>query len=201
MLKTVFNGEEIIHRLLWAIVKEQAEEVEQRQEGWFNPSVVARVFAYHTVEAYLNYVGERIAPEIWKKERKYFSNEPYRGALGKLHKIMDLVALPWTPHDRPLKTILELKEVRDLIAHGKAEKLRGEVVHPFGTDAPHPVSMLNEKVVTKDTLVLVLTDVESFLNDIQKRAKPLLKVVDAWFLDEALQGTTRHSSNWTTLNH
>lgn len=201
MLKTVFDGEEIIHRLLWRIVKEQAEEAEKRQEGWFNPGVVARVFAYHTVEAYLNYVGERIAPEIWKDERNYFRNEPYRGALGKLRKIMDLVALPWTPDDKPLKTILERKEIRDLIGHGKAEKLRGEAIHPPDTEAPFPVSRLREIVAPKDTLALMLSDVEGFLNELQKRARPLLKVKDVWFGDEALQGPGWYSSPSTSLNH
>jgi len=51
MLKSTFEGEEIIHRMLWGIVKEQAKEALEREEGWFNPSVVARVFAYNTVEA------------------------------------------------------------------------------------------------------------------------------------------------------
>jgi hypothetical protein len=82
MLKTVFDGEEIIHRMLWEVVKEQVEVAQARQEGWFSPSMVARVFAYHTVEAHLNYVGERIAPEIWQDEWNYFRKEPYRGALG-----------------------------------------------------------------------------------------------------------------------
>lgn len=57
MLRTSFSGEELTHRLLWRIVKEQAKEAQERAEGWFYPSVVARVFAYHTVEAHLNYVG------------------------------------------------------------------------------------------------------------------------------------------------
>ncbi len=71
-LRTEFAGEEITHRLLWQIAKEQVEEGLERETGWFNPSVVARVFAYHTVEAHLNYVGERIAPEIWEMNATSF---------------------------------------------------------------------------------------------------------------------------------
>jgi hypothetical protein len=127
MLKTDFNGEQLMHRLLWRIVKEQAKEAQERAEGWLYPSIVARVFAYHTVEAHLNYVGERIAPDIWRDERNYFRNEPYRGALGKMHKVMDLVGLPWEANTRPLKTVLELKDIRDLIAHSKPERLQSTV--------------------------------------------------------------------------
>lgn len=199
MLKTTFEGEELTHRLLWEIVEVHSKEALARQEGWFYPSVVARVFAYHTVEAYLNYVGERIAPEIWKDERKYFQKDPYRGALGKLRQVMDLVALDWTPNDRPLKTILELKEIRDMIAHGRPEKLEGEKLHPLDTDAPYPVSTLRERIAPKDTLGAVVPDVEAFLNAIQIRAKPLLKKQDLWFGDEALRGPSWYSSHLTTL--
>jgi hypothetical protein len=47
------------------------------------------VFGFQTVEAYLNFVGERLAPEIWDDERNYFRREPYRGWDGKLRKVMD----------------------------------------------------------------------------------------------------------------
>jgi hypothetical protein len=34
------------------------------------------VFAFHTIEGYVNFIGERIAPEIWQDEEKYFKNCP-----------------------------------------------------------------------------------------------------------------------------
>jgi hypothetical protein len=200
MLRTEFDGEEITHRRLWDIAKGQVKEAQERKEGWFNPSVVARVFAYHAVEVHLNYVGERIAPEIWQDERNYFRNEPYRGALAKMRKVMDLVGLPWTPEKRPLKTVLELKLIRDLIAHGKAEKLQRTVVHPMDTDAPCPPSTLRELAASKETLAIVLPDVEEFLDAIQQRAKPLLKVEDIWFGDAALQGPGWYMGHKATCN-
>jgi hypothetical protein len=204
MLQTTFNGEELTHRVLWRVVLEQAEETDkrlkqERNEKWIYPSIVSRVFAYNTVEAYLNYVGERIAPEIWVDEWNYFRNEPYRGAFGKLRKIMDLVGLPWTPADRPLKTVLELKEIRDLIAHGKPEKLQGTVIHARGTLAPYPASTLRTMAASRDLRLVILPDVESFLDDIQRRAKPLLKVEDVWFNDYALFGPSSHGMHSTTL--
>lgn len=200
MLRTEFEGEEFTHRLLWRIVKEQAEEAEVRTEGWFSPGLVAHVFGYHTVEAYLNYVGERIAPGEWKDERSYFKKEPYRGALGKLRKVMDLTAVPWKPEDRPLATILKLKDIRDLIAHGKPEKFSGEVFHPMETLAPYPVSGFHRVVESKDTLNVLLQDVEAFLDEIQKRARPLLKVRDVSFGESALRGPSSHCSLSTRLD-
>lgn len=200
MLKTEFAGEEIIHRILWRIVREQVKEAQDRREGWFYPSLIAQVFAFHTVEAYLNYVGERIAPEVWKDERNFFRREPYRGAEGKLRMVLDTVGIAWAPDERPLHTVLELKHVRDLIAHGKPEKFSGTVVHEMDTSMPYPSSELKAVALSKEKLSVTLTDVEEFLNSIQVRARPLLKVDDVWFRDEALQGPYSHVVSGTTLH-
>lgn len=187
MLKTEIQSEEIVHPLLWNIAEDQIIDAQGGQERWLDRSIIARVFAYHTVEAYLNYVGERIAPEIWQDERNYFRREPYRGAEGKLRCVMDLVRLPWTPDERPLKTILGLKYFRDLIAHGKSEKLSETVIHPMGTRAPDLISELRGIARQRDTLEMVSPDVEEFLDAIHIRAKPLLKDKDLWFGDKALK--------------
>jgi hypothetical protein len=89
MLKTTSAGETFPHRLLWEIVEEQARLATERERDWSKPALVAMVFGFHTVEAYLNFVGERLAPEIWDDERNYFRREPYRGWDGKLRKVMD----------------------------------------------------------------------------------------------------------------
>lgn len=47
------------------IVEEQAKIAQERERDWSRNTLVALVFAFHTVEAYPNYVGEKLAPEIW----------------------------------------------------------------------------------------------------------------------------------------
>lgn len=100
MLKTTYEGEELIHRLLWRIVEQNAAIALGQAEGSFFPVLISQMFAFHTIEARMNFVGERIAPEIWKGERDYFRNEPYRGWDGKLRKVMELVGLTSEPHRR-----------------------------------------------------------------------------------------------------
>ncbi|MGA8313238.1 MAG: hypothetical protein WB755_24655 [Terriglobales bacterium] len=198
-MRTTSEGEEILHRVLWQIVEEESQRSAAIQQGWFNPAVVAMVFAFHTVEAYMNYVGERLAPEIWKDERNYFRKEPYRGWDGKLRKVMDLVGLSLAPEDRPLKTILELRDVRDLIAHGKAEKLTGEVAHPAGTEAPAPVSTVRQMVIPEGKLGAALADVEQFLNQIHQLARTKVDVSDVWFGVHPLRGPSEYVVRSTTL--
>jgi hypothetical protein len=158
------------------------------------------VFAFHTVEAYLNYVGGKLAPEIWPNERKCFSKVPYCGFEGKLRKVMELVGLEWEVEaaKRPLQTILELKNLRDKIAHGKSEKLVGEVLHRNDELSPFPVLTKRSLVTLKEKLAPVLPDVEEFLNLIQVRAQPMVKR-DVWFRKEALRGPKTYSVGGTTL--
>jgi len=58
---------------MWEIVEEQAALAEERDKGWSNPALIAMEFAFHTVEAYLNLVGEYLAPDVWRDERNLFS--------------------------------------------------------------------------------------------------------------------------------
>jgi hypothetical protein len=199
MLKTTVNGQSLLHRELWRVVEMQAKLSDERKVGSFYTDLVAMVFAFHTVEAYLNFVGGHLAPEIWKDERNYFRNKPYRGFEGKLRKVMELVGLPWSePADRPLKTVLELKELRDLIAHAKPEKFKDPVYHPAGTEPPLPlvVPTLNQ-LVTEQTRSVAVVDVEQFLDDIHCLAKP--RVNDVWFGSRALRGPSYYISHTTQL--
>lgn len=179
-----YEAEDFPHRLMWKIVEEQVRIADGREEGWSNPALVAMVFAFHTLEAYLNVVGERVAPEIWQDERNFFRKEPYRGWDGRLRKVMELVGLPQLPQDRPLKTILELKELRDLIAHGKAERLSGDAE---GADPSYPIFTLRSLFTPKDKMTRAVHDVEQLIGQIHMRAGA--KVSDPLFSDEeALQG-------------
>jgi len=67
-----YEGVEYTHRVLWKVVQDQARLAAEREREWFNPSLVAMVFAFHTVEAYVNFAGEQLAPAIWADEQNNF---------------------------------------------------------------------------------------------------------------------------------
>jgi hypothetical protein len=191
MLLTSFEGEDFPHRLTWSIAEEQAKLATEREQGWSGPALVAMVFAFHTVEAYFNFVGERLAPDVWKDERTFFSTEPYRGWGGKLRKVLELVDLPLVPDSRPQKTIFELKQLRDLIAHGKPEKPSGVLHHPEGADPPYPEFTLRSMITPKEKMAVAMQDVDQFANQIHALALPMVN--DPFFGDDALRGALSHS--------
>ncbi len=184
-----------MHRHLWVIVEREATAESFALPGSSLSALVAKMFAFHTVEAYLNFVGEKLAPEIWLNERNYFRMEPYRGFDGKFRKVMELTALPWIPNERPLKTILELKFLRDLIAHGKSERRAGEVLRPSDTDLKLPDTKLSE-LIAQGRLPMVLSDVEELLNQIHSCVNEKISD-DPWLGGEALRGPLTYSAAQT----
>jgi hypothetical protein len=195
MLKTSVEGESLLHRRLWRVVELQVSLSAERKVGSFYTDLVAMVFAFHTIEAYLNFVGERLAPDIWQDEQNFFRNEPYRGFNGKLRKVLELVELPWSKHaPRPLKTVLELKYLRDIIAHAKPEKFLDPITHPDGTEPPPIVPELDQ-LVTEQTRAMAIKDVEQFLNQVHDLASH--KVNDIWFGSQALHGPSQHVARRT----
>jgi hypothetical protein len=66
------------------------------------------VFAFHSIEGYLNFVGEKILPELWKDEKKNFSRTGIRGKLSKICECCG-IALP-DKGRRPYSTVSELKK-------------------------------------------------------------------------------------------
>jgi len=180
MLKTTVEGESLLHRQLWRVVELQAGLSAERKVGSFYTDLVAMVFAFHTIEAYLNFVGERLAPEIWQPERNSFRKEPYRGFDGKLRKVLELVGFPWLdPVPRPLKTVLELKELRDIIAHAKPEKFTDPIYHPDNTEPPWVVPT-HSQLVTEQTRSVAISDVEQFLEHVHSLALPNGSGTERW---------------------
>jgi hypothetical protein len=198
LLITTVDGEELLHRELWKIVEEQAAHADRLDRGWFEPSLIAMVFAFNTAEAYLNFIGGRLDPNTWNDERNYFRKEPYRGFIGKLRKVHELTGLPWTPEERPLRTVLELKTLRDLISHGKPETLVGQFTHAASAEIPFPLSTIRSLVTPKGRLTPILEDVEELLDRIHKLARQ--HVDDTWFGDRALRGPSTYSVRSTTLS-
>ena len=196
MLETAYEGEDLPHRLMWTIVAEQAEIAKTSARDWDRPSLVAMVFAFHAMEAYLNYVGIRLAPEIWTNEREHFRATGFRG---KLREVMERAGLAWEPGKRPLQTVLRLEKLRNAIAHGRPERLSGKILHPDDTAPPYPRFSLRSMFTPKSKMPRAVSDVEQLANEIQVAAKRKLKVRDVWFRKEAFHGPLSYSSRETTL--
>ncbi len=197
---TTYEGIWYTHRLLWQIVEEQAALARERDREWVNPSLVAVTFAFHALEAYVNFAGEHLASDLWADEQNSFRKEPYRGWKGKLRKALELTNVPWEPDARPLKTVLDLHELRDSIAHGKAERFSGTFDHDADIDELMPTSpnsKIRSMVLPKTKLDEVLKDVRSLLD--QMHPTVAANVSDPFFKATAVGGPAAWMSRSTSL--
>ena len=155
------------------------------------------MFAFHTLEAYLNFAGHKLAPEIWATERDYFRKEPYRGFDGKIRKIISLVGIIEPDRTvRPYSSIWLLKELRDLIAHAKLELFSGTIEHPEDEEPTLQLSQV-AALVTRENVLHTSSDVENFIEMLHQAARPF--VADKWFGDKALKGAIQHSGAHTSI--
>lgn len=112
--------EDYLHRDVWRVVNRQLEYAKANPTGALYDDLVAMVFSYHALEGYLNFVGAKIAPDLWKDEKTEFSDT---GITGKLTAICNRCGIDVLEKSRrPYSTMLALKKLRDSMAHPKTQK-------------------------------------------------------------------------------
>lgn len=118
------------HRLLWDSVIRHLALAEQHSADSWQLHLSAGLLAAAAFEAYLNYLGEEILPTVWEDERKYFSQEPYKGTAGKLLRIAEEVGLtlPGTS-EKPYVGFSELQALRDKMVHARPSRKSYRSIH------------------------------------------------------------------------
>jgi len=94
------SGEEFIHKAVWQVVLRQLRHAKAHPKGALLDHLVAQVFVSHALEGYVNFLGEKVAPVLWKDERERFAQTGLAGKLDVLHELCGLPLLtrgkrPW----------------------------------------------------------------------------------------------------------
>jgi hypothetical protein len=195
MHTTEYQGERILYRQLWRIVERQFKDAPLG--GSTLDMMVAMVFAFHTFEAYLNFVGERLAPDVWERERDFFRKSPYLGFDGKVRKVFELLEKPEPDRScRPYSTVWWLKKLRDGIAHAKVDRFCDVVEHEEN-HLPLPPPGLFDIYATAENGRRARDDIAEVMECIHAHAKP--RINDSWFGREALTGPLGYSTGSTVI--
>jgi hypothetical protein len=193
-LRTSVEGVVFLHKEIWRVVELQLTAAEAAVSGSFYHDLVAMVFTSHALEGYLNFVGERLAPEYWKKERRHFR---FTGFAGKAGKIFELCGLPEPEKGRPpYSSVWLLKDFRDQIGHAKPisfeiERDHGHEDHPDFTG----YNPLMERVNHANALQCA-DDTREIVTMIHRAAKTQVPH-DIWFGESGLGGNISHRSHFT----
>ncbi|MEW6406231.1 MAG: hypothetical protein AB1649_30970, partial [Chloroflexota bacterium] len=113
-------------------------------------ALAAVLFSFMAFEGYLNWLGSRIAENVWRNERDFFSRPPFKGTLGKFSYLVTLLHLEMPdPSKGPYQTALEVHRLRDSIAHTTPEYGENEVEFPPGNFPPMYRGKLAKRITTK----------------------------------------------------
>lgn len=120
------------HEYLWRtstylLARSEEQEADYRQ---FIPALLMTFLAY---EAFLNFLGHVLAPDLWADERSNFKGKGLEGKLGAI--VAKLPSFKWEKGAMPYQAIRALEEYRDMVSHGKVVASKYEA--PRKEDGSH----------------------------------------------------------------
>jgi hypothetical protein len=172
------------------------EHAKANPTGRFYDNLVAMVFAFLSLEAYLNFAGDRLDPNYWRGERKHFAKTGFRG---KLEKVLTLAGVHYQAGRRPFTTVDQLNALRDLIAHGKTLPINKRVRHAIGY-VPSLKHTPLTKLVTDRLAAITVEDVRNLAQSIHQSATGKKMRHINWWGDSAFGGITLHMERSTTAD-
>lgn len=194
---STYDGENITHRILWTCCHKQLEVARATTKGRMYFDLTVMLMAYCTYEAYLNFLGTRVAPAEWKNERDFFKKDPYKGTSGKLNKIIEVCGLCAVSlkGGSTYQTITSLEKLRNYIAHGKPDFIAYSIEHDVEEDPSMFPSDALGKMISEEAAERAVRDVEAFVECLHARARHM--VTDRWYGEHALKGILGYSSTTT----
>jgi hypothetical protein len=119
MTKSVSVEEEIYtQEFLWRSSSLLLEKAKTEEEAAYKLLIPSLLMGFLAFEAFVNFCGFVLLPEIWEEEKEHFKG---KGIEGKLEVIIveKRLTFSWQKGQRPYQAIKELEGFRDMVAHGK----------------------------------------------------------------------------------
>jgi hypothetical protein len=119
MAKILVSEEVYTHEYLWRAAKVMAEESESSERNALYFRITALLMSYLAFEAFINFLGQILFPEVWANEKEAFKG---KGDVveAKISKLTEkLVNFEWRKGAEPYQKIKRLKDFRDMVIHGK----------------------------------------------------------------------------------
>jgi hypothetical protein len=148
-----------IHANLWRTSWCLLERGQEQEKASYHQFMASLVFTAFTLEAYLNWLGDKLFPH-WSYLERLKPNE-------KLKVISDQLQVPVDHGQRPWQTMKPLFGFRNDIAHGKPEAIATESVEPIDEHLEKKLGQIVrtdwEKFCTRENAERARDDIEQIL--------------------------------------
>ena len=151
------------HEYIWRSACELLKYAETQHAVSYYFLLSSLLMYFMAYEAFLNYCGHSLRPELWEHEKANFKD---KGMEGKLKAIIGkLPDFSWRKHERPYITILKLNEYRDLVAHGKVVSYKYQTMRAAdGID--FKFAMPWDEYITIEYAAMAKNDIKNFCQSI-----------------------------------
>jgi len=182
------EGEEYLHKETWRVVQLQFERPEYSAPffGLYD-DLVAMVFAFHTLEGYLNFIGDKILPDVWEECERISID-------AKLTLILRECGLSkFEKARRPYQTVVALTKLRNSIAHPKTQKPKRRTIYAVGKEPPLFPKTYLDTMVSHEKALRARDDVKYIVDRIHCAA--VAKFPALHLGDDGLKGIlSRHTT-------
>lgn len=169
MRNSVAVDEEIYtHEILWRSASNllrQAEADESKAHYFRLPALLVGFLAF---EAFVNFCGYVLLPEVWKDEKKNFKG---KGLDGKLNTLLGcLPNFRWVKGSPSYQTIARLEAFRDMAAHGKVVA-SAYIAKRDGNGAHFQFVHTWDEYLSPQAVVSAMNDIKGFSESILVEAR------------------------------
>lgn len=157
-----FQHTTLTHRVLWECVQCQLDQARASEEGSWYFYLTAMFMGYMVFEAYINYIGHMLDPDVWQDERQRFRGT---GTTGKLDHLVVKFELELDKGARPFTSLKALKSLRDAVAHARPDTQEAEVSGLY--DFPSGLQWLDGQV-SEEQASMALGDVDLLIEQLHQ---------------------------------
>lgn len=183
------------HEYLWRSSSRLLAHAEAKADGsiyFLLPCLLVSIMAF---EAFVNFCGFVLLPEVWKEEKKHFKG---KGIEGKLNEIVArLPNFVWRKGEPPYQRIRNLEDFRAIVSHGKV--VATQYIAEQKDDGSHfQFKHSWDTYLSVDAVKVARTDIKAFcqslLIELRKHTDHLHVNFDAFEGSLAnCSGTSKHS--------
>ncbi|HEY9201591.1 MAG TPA: hypothetical protein VIQ81_08350 [Gammaproteobacteria bacterium] len=155
------------------------------------PSLLLAFLAY---EAFINFLGHVLYPELWKDEKKNFKG---KGLEGKVEAIVQRLpnTFTWKKGEQPYQAIKALEEFRDMVSHGKV--VTNKYASKQKEDGAHFCFQHDwDKFLTISAIKSNRENISKFVNELLVAARSVSDEPHLVF--EAFEGSLAHGEGMST---
>lgn len=151
------------HEYLWRSGMAIIGRIEANADDTYHLLLPALLVTYLAYEAFINFTGHVLLPELWSHEKEKFRGKPLEYKIELI--ATKLPSFDWRKGERPYQSLRQLSAFRDLVAHGKVH-VNEYFAEPRDDGTHFSFRHAWDEYLTRDQILRFREDTEAFCNSL-----------------------------------